>query len=101
MPSQAESSFWQALKLDPDYDGAYYSLSGVLSLRGKVEEAKALVRQRIKLAETKQIWPFRLSMTQLESNSLLQSRLLQEEDYAKRWEFLKASGGLHGTVGYL
>ncbi|CAE7270298.1 Ogt [Symbiodinium sp. CCMP2456] len=82
---EAESSFWAALKLDPDYDGAYYSLSGVLSLRGKVEEAKALVARRVELATAKGIWPFRLSMTQLDSNKLLQSRLRHEEEFASRY----------------
>ena len=81
----AEESFWEALRLDPDYDGAYYSLSGVLSLRGKVDEAKALVRRRIELATEKGIWPFRLSMTQLDSNRLLENRLRQEEEYAKKY----------------
>ncbi|CAE8636665.1 unnamed protein product [Polarella glacialis] len=82
---EAERSFRQAVQLDPTYDGAWYSLGGVLSLRGDIEGAKETARSRVRLAEKQGTWPFRLSMTQMETNEMVSSRLASEAAFAERY----------------
>lgn len=67
--SEAAEALCNVIRLNPDYTAAYQMLGSALNSEGKAEEARAIWRQGIEVADRTGAWKARQHMEGLLANS--------------------------------